>query len=134
MELLVDTHMALWYMDGSPNIPERALQAIADGRNDVYVSDVSMWEIAIKHMKRPEVFAGSAAEFARRCDAVGFAQLPIDRAAIAEYELLDTSEADAVHRDPFDRMLIAQARSANMMLVTHDKSLRLYNEPNVMVF
>ena len=134
MELLVDTHMALWFLDGSSSIPERAKQAIADARNDVYVSDASIWEVAIKHMKRPEAFSGSAAEFAQRCDAVGFAQLPIDRAAIAEYELLDTSEADAVHRDPFDRMLIAQARAANMMLVTHDKALRLYNEPYVMVF
>ena len=133
MELLIDTHMALWYLDGSTRMAERARQVIADGRNDVYVSDVSVWEVAIKHMKRPDAFSGSAAEFARRCDVIGFLQLPIDRAAIAEYELLDTSKAEAVHRNPFDRMLIAQARSANMMLVTHDESLRLYHEPNIMI-
>ena len=134
MELIVDTHMALWYLDGSPMIPERAKEAIGDGRNAVYVSDASAWEVAIKHMKRPEAFSGSAAEFMRRCDAVGFLRLPIDRGSISEYEKLDTSRAEGVHRDPFDRMLIAQARAANMMLVTHDKALRLYGEPNVMVF
>ena len=73
-------------------------------------------------------------EVARRCDAVDFLQLPIDRASIADYEKLDTSRAEGVHKDPFDRMLIAQARSANMMLVTHDEALRLYNETNVIAF
>ena len=134
MDLIVDTHMALWYLDGSPMIPERAKEAIGDGRNEVYVSDASAWEVAIKHMKRPDAIPGSAAEFIRRCDAVGFRRAPIDRAAISEYEKLDTSRAEGVHRDPFDRMLIAQARASNMMLATHDKALRLYNEPNVMVF
>ena len=134
MDLIVDTHMALWYLDGSPMIPDRAKDAIGDGRNTIYVSDASAWEIAIKHMKRPEAFSGSAAEFVRRCDEVGFLRLPVDRDSIAEYEKLDISRAEGIHRYPFDRMLIAQARSANMMLVTHDKALRLYNEPNVMVF
>lgn len=134
MNLLLDTHMALWYLDGSPRIPDRAKEAIGDGRNTVYVSDASAWEVAIKHMKRPDAFSGTAAEFVRRCDAVGFLELPIDRASIAEYEKLDMSGAEGIHGDPFDRMLIAQARSANMMLATHDRALRLCNEPNVMVF
>lgn len=134
MELLLDTHMALWFLDGSSRMPQKAIETISDSRNSVFVSDVSAWEIAIKHAKRPDVFVHSSALFIERCDAQGFERLRLEREAIVEYEALDTEVADAVHRDPFDRMLIAQAKAANILLVTHDKNLRLYGEPNVMVF
>ena len=75
-------------MDGSPKIPERAREAIGDGRNTVYVSDASAWEVAIKRMKRPDAFSCTADEFMRRCDAVGFFPLPVDRPSIAESETL----------------------------------------------
>jgi len=100
----------------------------------VFVSDVSAWEVAIKHAKRPDVMPKPAAEFVSRCKAVGFIGLPISLEAILEYEKIDCSDAEAVHRDPFDRMLIAQARAANMSLVTHDQKLALYHEPHVAIF
>ncbi len=134
MDLLLDTHMALWFMDGSSLIPRRAIEEISDVRNTVFVSDVSAWEIAIKHAKRPDVMPKSAEEFSRRCRVTGFAQLPLDLDAIFAYENLDCSAAAGVHRGPFDRMLIAQAKSVNMLLVTHDQKLALYHEPHVAMY
>lgn len=134
MELLLDTHMAIWYADGSPKMPARAVEIIGDPRNEIYVSDLSAWEVAIKHAKRPDALTCSAAEFIRRCDAIGFQRLRLDRGAIIAYENLDMSLAESMHKDPFDRMLLAQAKDANMLLATHDENIRLYNEPNVMIF
>lgn len=57
----------------------------------------------------------------------------MSRDAILAYERLDTSKAEGIHRDSFDRMLIAQAKAGNMLLLTHDKSFRLYDEPLVCV-
>ena len=133
MNVLIDTHIALWFLDGSPALSARARELVEDPGNRVFVSDVSMWEVAIKHVKRPDVMPRSCADFVELCDRVGFESLPVSRDVILEYERLDTRKAEGVHRDPFDRMLIAQAKAKNMLLLTHDKSFRLYDEPLVCV-
>ena len=134
MRLLLDTHIVLWFIDGSSRLPDSARKLIDDVDNDVYVSDISTWEVAIKHQKRPDKLAHSASYFMDKCSFEGFRRAPISIEAILEYERLDTSNADCKHRDPFDRMLIAQSKAENMLLVTCDKSFELYGEPLVTVF
>lgn len=134
MRCLLDTHMALWLLQGSPRTPEQVVSLALDGANELFVSDVSVWEVAIKHMSRPDKLRVSGAEFLRKCGEAGYRSLPLAQEAVLEYERLDISGAAGVHRAPFDRMLIAQSKAANMLLVTHDKSLALYGEPLVAVY
>lgn len=133
MHILIDTHIALWFLDGSPALPPRARELVENPNSKVFISDVSVWEIAIKHAKRPDIMPRSCSDFVDLCDRVGFAALPLSRNAITTYERLDTSKAEGIHKDPLDRMLIAQAKTENTILLTHDKSLALYDEPLVCV-
>jgi PIN domain nuclease of toxin-antitoxin system len=133
MRILIDTHLALWFLDGSDRMPVRARELVEDPANDVFVSDASVWEVAIKHAKRPDVMPRPCTDFIDLCDQVGFAALPVSRSAIVAYEGLDTSRAEGIHRDPFDRMLVAQAKSERLLLLTHDRSMSLYGEPLVSV-
>lgn len=133
MNILIDTHLALWFLDGSEHMPVRARELVEDPTNNVFVSDISAWEVAIKHAKRPDAMPRSCAEFIVLCDRVSFTPLRISLSAIVAYEGLDTSRAEKVHRDPFDRMLIAQAKAEGMLLLTHDRSMALYGEPLVSV-
>lgn len=118
MRLLVDTHVLLWLMTGEP-VAAAAADALADPRNDVFVSVASLWEIAIKEgrgrLAPPEDPAAAAV-------AVGFSLLGIDPShARAVRDLPDH------HRDPFDRMLVAQARQEQLTLVTRDRRLSDYD-------
>lgn len=134
MDILVDTHMALWFIDGSSSMPPAVLDLMQDPRNTVYVSDVSVWEVAIKHQKHPDAMPADAERFIDSCNRARFVFLPLTHAAIIEYSKLDTSKAEGIHNDPFDRLLIAQAKAGNLLLVTHDAAFKLYGEPLVAVY
>ena len=114
-------------------MPKNALGLILDESNDVFVSCASAWEVSIKHKKNPAAMAKTGNEFLRTCASAGFGLLGIGSSDIAAYDSLATEKAESVHRDPFDRMLIAQAKAHNMMLITHDKNLALYDEPLVSI-
>ena len=116
MRLLLDTHVFLWWRTNRAMRPD-AMDAIR-GANVVFVSAASAWEVAIKSaagkIRLDAVFADGVA-------ASGFEPLPIDfqhAAAVAELP--------PHHRDPFDRMLVAQARVERLTLVTHDPQLEPY--------
>lgn len=133
MDILLDTHVALWALDDSPRLPEKARELILDAENRIFVSDVSAWEIAIKHVAHPDKVPSGTSRFIELCEKAGYLDLPLALDAVVAYEKLDLRQADGVHKDPFDRMLIAQSKSAKMLLVTHDRSLSLYGEPLVAV-
>jgi len=116
--LLLDTHVFLWWLNDDHTLGERARADIGNGHNSVYVSAASVWEISIKR-------------------ALGKLQAPGDIEAVVEAErfiklnisLRHGELAGALppfHRDPFDRMLIAQARSDNLILVTADDQFEQY--------
>ena len=133
MEILLDTHIALWFLDGSERMPKDALELILDEKNTVYVSCASAWEVSIKHMKNPRAMPKTGDVFLDTCVKAGLEVLEISWQDIASYDRLDTSRAEAFHRDPFDRMLIAQSRARTMLLLTHDEALNSYGEPFVSV-
>jgi PIN domain nuclease of toxin-antitoxin system len=121
VNLLLDTHVFLWWdrQDKALNADTRAL--IADPANQVFISAASIWEIAIKRRLKKLDFRGSAVA---AIGANGFHELPILP--------IDAENAGALawqHNDPFDRMLVAQARRLTFTLATADAALRAY--PNV---
>lgn len=134
MNCLLDTHIALWLLQGSPKTPHEVLKLALDADNELFVSDISVWEVAIKHMNRPDKMLSSGSSFLKSCTDAGYRSLPLAQEAVLAYERLDINRAAGIHKDPFDRMLIAQSKAANMLLVTHDRSLSLYGEPLVAVF
>ena len=123
MRVLLDTHLLLWALADPERLPADARQQIDDG--DVFVSAASLWELAIK-------FAIGKLEThpAVVMDAVGpagFALLPIQAP-----HAVRVAELPEVHKDPFDRMLVAQALVESMTLLTNDGILRDYG-PVVLV-
>jgi PIN domain nuclease of toxin-antitoxin system len=122
MRLLLDTHIFLWYISADPHLPAAFRDAIRDPANEVYLSVASLWETVIKHalgkLPLPEV----PAEFLpRQREAHKIASLPVEEAALTHLAGLP-----ALHRDPFDRILIAQALQTGMKLVTVDEAIRAY--------
>jgi PIN domain nuclease of toxin-antitoxin system len=121
MRLLLDTHAFLWWMDGSVSLGSAARAGIADPENDILVSIASIWELTIKRALRKLAFpADPEAVFRDQ----GFAVLPISFAHLRQLEALPP-----LHRDPFDRMLIAQAMVEEVPLVTNDPALQPYGAP-----
>ncbi len=120
MRLLLDTHVLLWWSTDSPRLAEGARDAIRSAGR-VAVSAASAWEAAIK--------AGMGkltldVPFERVAEVNGFDKLPITLAHAAAVATLPEH-----HRDPFDRMLVAQARSEGLTLVTHDRAIEPYGIP-----
>ena len=133
MNVLLDTHIVVWALSDSPNLPTRARSLILSSDNEIYVSDVSAWEVAVKSAARPGSIPFGSAEFIDGCTKSGYRFLPVSRDAIVAYEGLDYETVGDAHRDPFDRFLIAQAKTSNMLFLTHDDVLALYGEPHVIV-
>jgi PIN domain nuclease of toxin-antitoxin system len=119
VRLLLDTHILLWWLSDNPTIPVQAEELIADSRNDVFVSPMNLWEIAIK--SRLGKIVADVDEVHRASLEGGFRPLPFTLEHAAEVARLPD-----YHRDPFDRALVAQARLEPMHLVTHDEMVAAY--------
>ena len=120
MRLLLDTHILLWVMQDSPQLG-RAARRLLDEAQAIHVSSVSLWEIAIKNALGK--LRLDQAELDAQLDQIGFSPLPVTWAHTRA--LRDLPPA---HGDPFDRMLVAQARSEPLRLLTHDRALVAYGE------
>ena len=119
MQLLLDTHVLLWSLAGDDRLGDRAVDLIEDGRNVVYVSAASIWEISITRSLGKLRVPG---DVPTEVDAASFIRLPIS----FEHAVEVTALPD-LHADPFDRMLIAQARTDRLTLMTHDALMRRYD-------
>lgn len=119
MTLLLDTHILLWWLADDPRLPERAATAIGDGGTQIVVSAATAWEIAIKkaagRLQAPDdlLDALTANDF--------------DTLAITAAHVLTAGDLPAHHADPFDRMLIAQARTEGLTLVSVDGRFSEYD-------
>ena len=122
MRLLLDTHALLWWLSDDPALGKRARTAIGNMGNTVLVSAASAWEVAtkVRHGKFPSA-AGLAADFASYIEREGFEPLPISMDHAARAGLLA-----GAHKDPFDRMLIAQAQAENLALVSNEDVFDAY--------
>ena len=116
MNLLLDTHVFLWWDKQDPTLNAAARAAIQEPRNAVFVSAATVWEIAIKRRLGKLVFNGSAAA---AIGANGFHELPI-----LPLDAEDAGNLSWHHGDPFDRLVVAQAIRQGLILVTADKAIR----------
>ena len=130
MNLLLDTHVALWAIADSPKLNATARTLIADKTNTVSISIASLWEIAIKHslQRKGLEMPLSAADALREFGAAGYALLAVEPAHVCALESLP-----ALHADPFDRMLVAQASSEPLRLLTHDPQVAAYSDTIIQV-
>lgn len=119
MNLLLDTHVLLWCFTNSKQLTATVREKIVDGKNLVYVSAVSSWEIAIKKSLGKLQAPDNLEEMMQRNR---FRELTIS----ISHTLL-VGNLPALHQDPFDRLLIAQAKHEGFTLVTHDKRLKAYD-------
>lgn len=126
MRLLLDTHIALWAISEDSRLSARARDLITAPEAEVFVSAVVLWEIAIKHaLGRAGVNAMpvSAAQAKSWFEASNFRSL-----AVTDIHTVAVESLPPHHTDPFDRLLIAQAVTEPMRLVTHDAALAAYGE------
>ena len=122
MRLLLDTQIFLWYISAAPQLPGKFHDAIRDPANEVYLSVASVWEAVIKHALGKLHLPESPADYLpRQRDAHQIETLPIEEAALAHLAWLPP-----LHRDPFDRVLVAQAAQHRLTLVTVDDAVRAY--------
>lgn len=125
MKILLDTHVFLWYISADERLPPTSLDALRNPGNEIYLSVVSLWEIIIKYQRgklplpvSPEVYV----PLQRRRHLLH--SLDVDEASVTELVNLP-----ALHRDPFDRLLICQARVHGMVVATVDEAVRRYSVP-----
>ena len=125
MKLLLDTHAFIWSLSETGKLPLGANDSITDTENEVFVSSVSFWEISIKaRNKRLAPIGHEPSTLVVAAEAMGFIPIPItpDDAATQGHLTEET------HYDPFDRMLIWQAISRKLTLVSGDKEFRRFEK------
>jgi PIN domain nuclease of toxin-antitoxin system len=126
--LLLDTHIALWAITADSRLGAKTRARLVDPDNQIYVSAASIWEIAIKHQKNPTAMPIGPDIAMQAMSDSGFIWLDISaRHAAASAQL------PMLHADPFDRMLIAQARTEPLALLTRDAQLAAYSELVILV-
>lgn len=119
MNLLIDTHILLWQLDGDPRFRKRWREILEDTEREVFVSEITLWEIAIKARNgRLEV---KLADVERAVDRLGYRWLALTRTHLRKLMTLPV-----IHRDPFDHLLLAQAASEALLLLTNDDEMTRY--------
>jgi len=120
--LLLDTHALIWALAQPRHLPVSAATAIRDSANSVAVSAASTWEIAIKAALGK--IAADLEEIVRAVRTLGFGELAVTVAHTTRLRQLPPH-----HRDPFDRILVAQALEDGFTIVTHDRAFAAYAAP-----
>lgn len=125
MRILLDTHVFLWFISGDDRLPLPVTESIRRPENDVYLSVVSLWEAVIKYQlgrlplpESPETY------LPRQRERHQISSLAIDEASVAQLAALPP-----LHRDPFDRMLVAQAQQYGLTVATLDPFVQRYAVP-----
>lgn len=121
MRLLLDTHVVLWWLNDSPQLGQTARDAIAAPANMVYVSAVSVWETVLKHSLGKLEIPDNWTEV--------LADEPFLQLSVTWAHTIGVGQLPDLHRDPFDRLLLAQAIAENLTIVTHDETIFRYPVP-----
>lgn len=128
-ELLLDTHIVLWMILGDERLSQKARDLIKQSIDSIYYSIASMWEVQIKHALGKLPISG--VEFMHYCEQSGYHKLPIDDLHVVELANLVRDESAPPHNDPFDKIMLSQAKAEGFTFLTHDPFFRGYNEPCV---
>lgn len=122
MNLLLDTHSLIWFLNGDEKLSDKAKTAIENPANTKIVSIVSVWEISIKISLGKFKFPKGFKHFLNLVEDNGFEILPI-----TFEHAIELSTMELLHRDPFDRLLIAQCIADNLTIATKDENIKRYN-------
>ena len=133
MNILLDTHIALWAILDDIMLTDKAREIILDPENLLYYSTVSTWEILLKHADDPKNLYINVNQFIDNCEKAGFIPVNLTNKHIAAVETLKYPEMAPTHKDPFDKLILAQAKSENFLLLTHDKKMTYYEEIGVIL-
>ncbi len=120
MKILLDTHILLWASQDHPNLPQNAKELIVNGNNDIYFSTASIWELMIK--KNINKLDIDIKNFVNDLYEMNIFELSISIDHVLKLEDLANH-----HKDPFDRILVAQALAEPIKLITHDNILQQYS-------
>ena len=122
MRLLLDTHTFIWWMTNDRALPASAREIIGREDNDIFLSAATAWEMAIKHkIGKLPIVAGFIADVPGAMEAEGFVELPV---SVVHGQM--AGALDGHHKDPFDRMLIAQALCEELTLVSNETRFDTY--------
>ena len=125
MRILLDTHVFLWYISADPKLPPAFRAAIQDSANEIFLSAASVWEAVIKsQLGKLPLPAPPADYLPQQREAHGITALSIDEGAMSALASLPQ-----IHRDPFDRLLVAQAIQHGLTIATVDTDLIAYGVP-----
>jgi PIN domain nuclease of toxin-antitoxin system len=124
VRLLLDTHVAVWSVSSSQRLPARIVELLADPENAVFVSTVSLWEIALKNASSSR----DRMPFGTAVGAFRFSEFGYETLGLLPTHAIRFEDLPVHHGDPFDRMLIAQALVEQLQLVTHDRNLSRYDD------
>jgi PIN domain nuclease of toxin-antitoxin system len=123
MQLLLDTHTFIWFISGDQTLPQKALDAIKNTENKCYISIASIWEIAIKFsLKKLEL----KSDFDNIIDFLASNDIEVLQLTFQHLQKIINLEFH--HRDPFDRLIIAQAIVENLTIITKDENFSRYTD------
>jgi PIN domain nuclease of toxin-antitoxin system len=126
MKLVLDTHTLLWSIGKSNELPRRVINELEDSINEIIISAVSLWEIALKYsIGKLIIESFDIREIPKYCKEMGFELIPLDPIEALNSLQLPLKEN---HKDPFDRMLIYQCIQNKYTLVSKDSRLKLYTD------
>jgi len=122
MKYLIDTHILIWFIEGNAQLSPNVQSLITNPRNDIYISQATLWEMTIKISIGKLSLSISLSELERFLIEH---QFQILETKFSHYEVLQ--QLPFHHQDPFDRLIIAQAKAEKYMIVTHDDKFKMYN-------
>ena len=132
MRYLLDTHALMWALLGDERIGEEVQKILLDKNNQIFYSTASIWEVEIKHLKF-SYFKLTGKQLAFLSDQAYFEHLKIELKHIEKISELSFNSDSIVHNDPFDKMLLAQALSENMVLISHDQKFKFYSNVKTII-
>ena len=121
-DVLLDTHIIIWAMLNDSRLNDKMLKVILNPENRIFYSIASMWEVQIKYALKKMPISGI--EFMHYCEQSGYHKLPIDDSHICELAGLVRDESAPPHNDPFDRIMLSQAKAEGFTFLTHNPFFR----------
>jgi PIN domain nuclease of toxin-antitoxin system len=121
MNILLDTHALLWFLNGEEKLPVRLRQMIESEENTKYLSIASVWEIGIKMSLGKLIYSNGLEKLVSLIIETGVLILPI-----TTQNIITVSKLEFIHKDPFDRIIVAQAKDNNFQILTFDENISKY--------
>ena len=123
---LLDTHIIIWLFNGDERLSDKAREEILNEDNEIYFSTLSIFEIELKRLTRPDKLPKIAIKILELCFDSGFKCLSLELNHVLTFKTLKRKAGKEPHRDPFDNLMLAQATAEKMTFITHDERIAEY--------